>query len=68
MAYPQGEPKADELLDEKEAAAILDVNVGTLQVWRCTRRYKLAYVKVGRNIRYRRSAITAFIESRTVTA
>jgi len=64
----QGKPGGDELLDEKEAAAILDVTIGTLQVWRSTKRYKLAYVKIGRNVRYPRSAITAFIASRTVAA
>ena len=68
MADPQGKPEADDLLDEKETAAILDVSVGTLQVWRCTKRYPLPYVRVGRNIRYQRSAILAFIAARTVAA
>lgn len=64
----QGKPEGDELLDENEAAAMLDVTAGTLQVWRSTKRYKLAYVKIGRNVRYPRSAILAFIASRTVAA
>lgn len=64
----QGKHEDDKLLDEKQAAAILDVTVGTLQVWRSTKRYPLSYVKVGRNVRYARSAILAFIASRTVVA
>ena len=64
----QGKPEGDELLDENEAAAMLDVTAGTLQVWRSTERYKLAYVKIGRNVRYPKSAILAFIASRTIAA
>lgn len=64
----QGKPEGDELLDENEAAAMLDVTAGTLQVWRSTKRYKLAYVKIGRNVRYPKSAILAFIASRTIAA
>ena len=58
----------DELLDEKEAAAILNVSVGTLQVWRSTKRYPLPYTKIGRSVRYKRSSLMRFIESRTVAA
>jgi excisionase family DNA binding protein len=53
---------------EKEAAEILGVTPGTLSVWRCTRRYPLPYVKVGRSVRYRMADLEAFIESRTVGA
>ena len=66
MQLSQVKSESDPLLDEKEVATILGVTVGTLQVWRCTKRYPLAYVKVGRNVRYPRSALTAFISSRTV--
>lgn len=58
----------DPLLDETAAAKILDTTPGTLQVWRSTKRYPLAYVKIGRNVRYRQSAIEAFLRSRTVAA
>ena len=58
----------DALLDERQVAAILDVTVGTLQVWRCTKRYPLPYIKIGRNVRYSQSGVTAFIASRTVAA
>lgn len=57
---------ADPLLSEGETAALIGVRPGTLQVWRCTARYPLAYVKVGRCVRYRRSAVEQFLASRTV--
>jgi hypothetical protein len=56
------------LLDEKQAAELLNVTPGTLSVWRCTRRYPLPYVKVGRSVKYRLADIEAFIERRTVGA
>ena len=58
----------DELLNPVEAARILDVKTGTLEVWRATKRYNLAYVKIGRSVKYRRSDLLAFIASRTVAA
>jgi hypothetical protein len=59
---------AARLVDEKIAAEILDVTPGTLSVWRCTRRYPLPYVRVGRAIRYRIADLERFIASRTVGA
>jgi hypothetical protein len=56
------------VVPEKEAAEILGVTPGTLSVWRCTRRYPLPYVKVGRAVRYRVADLERFIESRTVGA
>ena len=58
----------DHLLTTKQAAKMLDVSPQTLEVWRCTKRYQLAYVKIGRNVRYPSSSIQDFIESRTVAA
>lgn len=54
-----------DLLDEKQAAQVLDVEPGTLSVWRCTKRYKIPFIKVGRLVRYRRSDLDAWLESRT---
>lgn len=54
------------LLPPEEAAPLVGVTVGTLQVWRSTNRYPLKYVKAGRLVRYRLEDIQAFIESRTV--
>ena len=57
-------PTSD-LLNEVQAAVILDTSVGTLQVWRSTGRYKIPFIKIGRNVRYKRADIEAWIESRT---
>lgn len=54
-----------ELLDEREAAALLDTTAGTLSVWRSTGRYSLPFIKVGRKVRYRRADLLAWLESRT---
>jgi len=56
------------LVDEKVAAEILGVTPGTLSVWRCTRRYNLDFVKVGRAVRYRVKDLERFISDRTVGA
>lgn len=57
--------QASNLLNEVQAAEILDTSVGTLQVWRSTGRYKIPFIKIGRNVRYKRSDLEAWIESRT---
>ena len=54
-----------ELVDEQEAARILDTTPGTLSVWRSTGRYNLPFIKVGRNVRYRRADLEAWLEERT---
>jgi excisionase family DNA binding protein len=54
-----------DLLDDKAAANLLDVSPGTLSVWRSTGRYALPFLKVGRKVRYRRSDLLAWLESRT---
>ena len=56
------------VVDEKIAAEILGVTPGTLSVWRCTRRYPLPYVKVGRAVRYRLADLEKFLSDRTVGA
>lgn len=58
----------DRLLTTQETAELLDVSPQTLEVWRCTKRYQLAYVKIGRNVRYPSSEILKFITSRTMAA
>ncbi len=56
----------DDLLTRSQAAEVLGVSSGTLAVWASTRRYPLPYIKIGRSVRYRRSDIQAWVESRTV--
>lgn len=56
------------LYSNEEAAAYLGVATNSLAVWRATKRYGLPYVKVGRLVKYRKSDLDAFLESRTVAA
>ena len=56
----------DKLLSTKETSAYLRLKEGTLDVWRCTKRYDLPYVKIGRRVYYRLNDIQKFIESRIV--
>jgi excisionase family DNA binding protein len=57
-----------ELLTREDAAAYLDVKPQTLACWASTKRYGLRYVKVGRNVRYRKADLDRFLEARTVGA
>jgi predicted site-specific integrase-resolvase len=52
------------LLSPIRVAEILGVSVDTLAVWRCTQRYPLPYVKVGRKVMYRREDVERFIVGR----
>ena len=52
----------DPLLTRKEAAEVLDCKESTLALWKCTKRYPLPYVKIGKNVRYRLSDLKKFIE------
>lgn len=60
-------PRNTDLVDETEAAEILDLAPGTLSVWRSTGRYGIPFIKVGRKVRYSRTALNAWLESRTRT-
>lgn len=56
-------PGPGELVDEKEAAAILSIAVTTLRNWRALHRGP-KFVKVGsRLVRYQRSALSEFLAS-----
>ncbi len=56
---------SDPLMTPGEAAEYLDVAERTLSVWRCTGRYAIPFLKVGRKVRYRKSALDAFLDRRT---
>lgn len=60
-------PKNTDLIDEKEATEFLGVKPGTLSVWRSTGRYGIPFLKVGRLVRYRRSDLAVWLDSRTRT-
>lgn len=53
-----------ELLDEKQAAAFLTLSPGTLSVWRSTGRYKIPFIKIGARVRYKRTDLDAWLDSR----
>ena len=54
------------LLNPAETAQLLGVTTGTLAVWRSTRRYPLAYVRIGGRIKYRVVDIETFQQLRRV--
>lgn len=58
----------DPLLTSRQAAAVLGVQEETLCNWRSTKRYSIEFVKVGRLVKYRQSALDRFIAARTVAA
>lgn len=62
---PKSNTAKDAMLDNAAAAEYLGISTGTLDVWRSTKRYAIPYVKVGRLVKYRQSALDAFLESRT---
>ncbi|SEQ22631.1 helix-turn-helix domain-containing protein [Nitrosomonas ureae] len=55
----------DPLLTPPEAAAYIGVTENTLSVWRCVGRYSIPFIKVGRLVKYRKSALDAFLNRRT---
>ncbi len=54
-----------ELLTPEQTALKLNITEGTLSVWRCTGRYNLPFIKIGRAVRYKESDIELFINDRT---
>jgi hypothetical protein len=56
----------EELLNASEAAALLRQRPQTLAAWRCDNRGP-EYVKVGRAVFYRRSAIASWLAGQIVT-
>ena len=52
------------LMTPEQVADYLGVSVETLNVWRCTKRYNLPYVKAGRLVRYRLQDVETFVTSR----
>lgn len=52
------------LLTPSQVAECLGVTIGTLSVWRCTGRYPLCFIKVGRRVMYRQSDVENFVNGR----
>lgn len=57
-----------ELLTRREAATYLGISEQTLAIWKCTGRYNLPYIKIGRLVKYKKSDLDAFIEKNHKTA
>lgn len=60
--------KSSGTITPQEAADYIGAAVTTMAIWRCTKRYPLPYIKVGRLVRYRISDLDAFLNSRTIAA
>lgn len=56
-----------DLFSNDQAAAYIGVTPRTLEVWRCTKRHPIPFIKVGRLVKYRKSALDAFLEQSTIT-
>lgn len=57
-----------QLLTPKQVSEMLGVSEQTLAIWRCQKRYPLAYVKIGRYVRYQRDDVASFVSSNTFAA
>lgn len=65
----EGTPSGRTLLfSRREAAAYLGVAEQTLAIWKCTGRYNLPCVRIGRLVKYRQVDLDAFIESNLMNA
>lgn len=50
------------LYTTEEAAKLLGVKPDTLRIWKCTGRYNLPTVKIGRLVKYRHIDLSNFID------
>ena len=53
-------------LTPQDAANFLGVSVGTLAVWRCTKKEIIPYIKVGHKVMYQRQDLDAWLQSKRV--
>jgi hypothetical protein len=58
----------DQILDEKQMAADLNVSVAFLQRDRVTGRYQIPFIKIGRMIRYSRQKVRQRLAELEVTS
>jgi hypothetical protein len=54
------------LLTPQEVADILKIRKNTLATWRCSGRYDLPYIKVGRVVRYELESLTKFMSQQAM--
>lgn len=55
----------ENLLTPVQVAELLGVSSGTLAVWRSNGTCQIPYMKIGRCVRYKRSAIDSFMNQQT---
>ena len=60
---PQPSVTKNELLTTAQVAEMLGLSRGTLTTWRCTKRYDVPYLKLGRHVRYKRSDVDIWVRS-----
>lgn len=53
---------ASSLLTPAQTSELLAIPLTTLNLWRCTDRVDLPYIKIGRQVRYQAGDIIAFLE------
>ena len=58
---------SNDLLTTEQAAQYLDLKRNTLEIWR-TRGGGPLFVKIGRNVRYRKADLDAFVERNLLTS
>ena len=56
------EQSTQQLLTTQQAAEYLAVTPSILVNWRCTKRVKVPYLKIGNAVRYRKSDLDKFLE------
>ncbi len=54
-------------LTTAEAAEFLGLSAETLTTWRCTKRYEIPYLKVGKKVFYVLTDLETWLESRKVS-
>ena len=57
-----------DLLNTEQAATYLGVTSRTLEVWRCTKRQAIPYIKVGRLVKYRKAELDQWLAQQTIGA
>ncbi len=65
---PENTISSLDMVSADEAATILNIRPQTLAIWRCTGRYSLPFIRVGRRIMYSRRALDKWTAGRTGTS
>jgi excisionase family DNA binding protein len=60
----ENEPRVNNLMNIQQAADYLGLSVGTIYQWRC--QHKIPYIKVGRNLKFKKDHLDQWLADRTV--